>query len=173
MKETKSLHSPRKLADEFAKYFTEKSAKTRDSFKNDPESKAIELTKFLMQKPKTEFKLKTIMAKEAYRILNDTENSQTVSDKNLCIKFLAQIPFDMAQMVSHIYNHFVRTRILPECLKMACLIPLKKHGKQANLMKLCRTFSLLNIFRKLIEEISKKQIVEYFKGNRIIPEGNY
>ena len=98
------------------------------------------------------------------------KNSTSTGSDSLSIDVMKQCPEFFLHIISHLFSLVVFKKKFPNCLKTSKIIPLKKPGKKKELMESYRPISILPTLEKILENLMRTQLEEYFEKNNLIPE---
>merc|ERR1711954_489732 len=127
----------------------------------------------LTEKRTEEFNFTKISREEMYELIIKTKSSKTTADDGVSTDLLKQIPHILSEVLCHLFNNMVESSKIPESLKLARIIPLRKGNKCRMSKDSFRPVSILNPIEKLLEEILRSQIVSHFEASGIIPDAHH
>ena len=163
------ITSQKRIAESIAAHFDKKVQDTVKSFEGN-KSEAIRILEKLHKRRREEFDFKEISENHMYEVLQKAKPTRTEADDGLSMDIIKQIPCLMSTVLTHLINTIIRERVFPDCLKKARIIPLRKANKDKLDTNSYRPISILNPLEKLVEEVLREQLVEYFESNHIIPD---
>ena len=95
--------------------------------------------------------------------------SNAIGDDGINIKMLRMCAPTIMPWLTHIINSCLEELVFPECWKLSVVIPLPKKSKPETIADL-RPISILPALSKVLEKIVAKQLNDYLKCYRILPE---
>ena len=135
--------------------------------------KAMLILSKLKQKPQSTFTLKPVNVETVYESIMKAKKSKSTGWDSLNMFIIKEVPQFIARVCCHLYNSILRTKIYPDCLKTAKIIPIKKAEKCPIDKDSYRPISRLPTIDKIIEDLIRNQMEKYFEDNAIIPDQHH
>ena len=164
--------SPRELSNTFNQFFTEKVRNLRANIKH-TNTDAIEILAAVIEKPKTTFDLQPVSSQQVFEILMSLKTSKNHGVDCITTLFLKRIPRISSALICHLYSNILRTGKFPDILKESRILPIKKAGKSSIELKSYRPINNLSAIDKVLEEIIRVQVDNYFESNDLISSNHH
>ena len=165
----KSLTNPHDISNAFCSYYTnvghEYAAKIPTS-KNSPMSYMKDnFVQSLFFEPVDEG--------EITKILRQLKPKKSSGYDNISAHLLKYFTKELAVPLSIIINSSLSSGIVPDCMKLAKIVPVYKQKGDAQLFTNYRPISLLPVLSKVLEKVVHKRLYEYLVKNKILNKSQY
>ncbi len=166
--------SMKEAAVKFNRYFIKKIKKIRESI---PKSSADPLRGAKkravgLNLHKGAFNLRTVPENVVRRAIQKSKGSSCPDYYGISPAALKLAPQVVAVPLTWIINKIILTDTIPNCWKVARILPLHKK-KSKNKVENYRPVSILPSASKIMEMIVQKQFDRYFEGNNILPSSQF
>ena len=168
----KIVSSPIKLARLFMTFFKDKIKEIRKKF-IEPKVDPITILGKLIPKPETSFDFRAVTIKETYEVINNMRGSNSRGFDYVTSKTLKQIPHMSSLWLTHLFNSMVVTNKFPKILKVTRILPILKPNKISTDKTSFRPIANLSVFEKVVEELMKRQLNEFFENENIILDNHH
>jgi len=161
-------------AAEFNRYFIEKIDKVQKSippFKDDRLKGARKRAELLGLRQEC-FKLHTVTEKDIKKALKSMKGSKCQDYFGIAPAALKIAPDVVAIPLKWIINESILTGTLPECWKIAKVLPLHKKKERTNVENY-RPIAILPSPSKIIEILVKNQLAKYLEDHKILPDSQF
>ena len=162
------IDSPKEIASNFNKFFTEIGPNTEKDIPKNPFHKP---EMHLKNRVNQDFIIAHTSNEEILKAINDLENKST-GPHSIPTKLLKLIPDLILIPLSRIIAISFSSGVYPDALKISKVIPIHKGGSMDDLNNY-RPISLLSIFDKLIEKLMHKQLYEFLEKNNVLFKNQY
>ena len=170
--EGEEIRSQKKLATTFNKFYKTKIDNIRKKFDDETEN-AINILKATKDKPDDTFKFKPITVYKVHEIIQKAKTSNSAGKDNLTMNIIKQCHQFFSRALCHLFNSMIYTRKFPDSLKCSKLIPILKPSKNPMSCDSYRPIAILQASEKIIEQMMRMQMQQYFSDNKIIPEQHH
>ena len=146
--------SEKQIVETLAEPFDSKIAEIRKHFTGETKEEIYILEKFRPRHAE-EFNFAKNDRMKMYETIRNAENSKSTAYNDISLDCLKQISNLMLQILTHLFNRILETKMFPEGLKIARVLPLKMNEK-CKLQKYSYCpISRLNPIENFIKEIFK------------------
>ena len=166
------IRSQKRIADTMNKFYVKKIEEIRKNFEDETD-KAIDVLKAIKNKPTTTFNFKPVDVYTVHELIDKTKRSNSSGKDTLTANIMKECHQFFSRALCHLFNSMLYHKRFPQNLKTSKLIPLLKPNKDPNLPESYRPIAILQASEKIIEELMRKQMQEYFNENNLIPEQHH
>jgi hypothetical protein len=107
---------------------------------------------------------------EIKSIILSLESRNSSGYDEITSKILKACASLISQSLSHIYNHYLYTRLFPDCLKISIVKPVFKQSDEASMTNY-RPISLLTVFSKVLVKVMYNRFSHHiYTNNILVPE---
>ena len=170
--EGEEIRSQKKIASTFNKFYKDKIINIRKNFANETK-KAINILKATKKKPDDTFNFKPVTVYQVHEVIQKAKSSNSSGKDNLTMNIIKQCQQFFSRALCHLFNTMIHKCRFPESLKSSKLIPILKPSKNPLLCDSYRPIAILQAAEKIIEQLLRKQLQQYFTDNDIIPEQHH
>ena len=164
----KDVTDEEKLCEEFKNGFLEKIEKlvegTKQQQRCDPLSKLREQVKNYNLK----FNLKTVSEEQILKIIKNLKNTNSAGTDSIPTKILKIAMEVLVSPITLMVNTSIVSGTYPDMWKVAKVIPVFKKGDNKSI-KNYRPISILNTSSKILEEVVRIQVSQFFETNKLFP----
>ena len=164
MENNDEITEPKQIADGFCKFFanigkkySENIADGQKNFKDYLGSSSNKHSIFLTPTDPN----------EVSKILNKSKAKTSCGHDNLSMMFIKNISSAICHPLSVIINKSMQSGIVPDCMKLAKVIPIHK-SKNKDVFDNYRPISLLPTISKILERVMHNRIYNFLKSNDIL-----
>ncbi len=165
----KHVTNPNEIANHFCSYYTnvghEFAAKIPSSKNSAMSYMKGNFVQSLFFEPVDEDEIK--------KILQSLKPKKSVGYDNISAHLLKQLSSEIALPISTIINSSLSSGIVPECMKLAKIVPIYKSKGDSQLFTNYRPISLLPVLSKLLEKVVHKRLYEYLIKYDILNKSQY
>ena len=126
-----------------------------------------------MTKPTSNFEVSCVTPLEVFASIKGLKSSKSTGVDNILSIFLKKIPRISTNAICHLINNIFRSAVFPDSLKISRILPPKKQGKLGHEMASYRPINNISVVDKIIEDIMKNQLENYFEKISLLLEGNH
>ena len=105
--------------------------------------------------------------KEIEEEIDKLDSSKATGPYSIPTKILKLIKYLISKPLEIIFNLSLTTGVVPDCFKLARVIPVFKKGSQISLDNYC-PISLLSVFNRILEKIMFKRLMNFITKNKIL-----
>lgn len=109
---------------------------------------------------------------EVVKLLNTVSTNKASGDDGFSNKIIKENKYILSKPLTEIFNMSLNVGIVPECLKIAKVIPIHKKGDLCNPNNY-RPISLLSIFNKILEKLVQKRLDDFLEKYEILNHYQY
>ena len=106
------------------------------------------------------------------KIMSSISSNKSTGVDGIPIRFLKMCHNTVCTILKHIVNQSLKTRVVPEGWKIACLTPLYKEGDRDQPGNY-RPVSILPAASKILEKVVHKQVSEYLERYKVLSEAQF
>ena len=110
------------------------------------------------------FEFECVGLSEVEKVMKNLASKNSPWHDGISARYLKKILAIITPPLTHIVNRSLYTGIIPDCLKIAKVIPLFKKGDQ-HVLDNYRPISPLTVISKVFEKIVYNQLFKYFTDN--------
>ena len=166
------IRSQKRIAEIMNKFYVKKVEDIRKNFETETD-KAIEVLKSLKTKPTTSFDFKPVDVYTVHEVIEKTKRSNSSGKDTLTANIMKECHQFFSRALCHLFNSMLYHKKFPQNLKTSKLIPILKPNKDPNLTDSYRPIAILQASEKVIEELMRKQMQQYFNENNLIPNQHH
>ena len=111
--------------------------------------------------------VENVTVEELYILINSLKCNKSCGSDSISPQLVKDNIEYLCEPLTYLYNLSLMQGIVPDCLKIAKVIPIFKKG-DIHLVSDYRPISLLSIFNKLLEKIVYKRLYSFFVKNIVI-----
>ena len=116
---------------------------------------------------KNSFFLTPSTSYEIINVIDSLSTKKATRSKDLETKFLKLSKFIIAPILSKLINMCFETGVLPNCLKIAEVVPIFKKGDRSKVTN-CRPISLLSQFDKILEKTIYHRLIHFLEKYQLL-----
>ncbi len=165
----KNITNPMDISNGFCSYFTnvghDFAAKIPTS-KNSPMS-------YMRDNFMQSFFFEPVDVEEITNILKRLKPKKSSGYDNISAHLLKNFTNELALPISIIVNSSLCSGIVPDCMKLAKIVPVYKQKGDAQLFTNYRPISLLPVLSKILEKVVHKRLYDYLIKNKILNKSQY
>ena len=117
--------------------------------------------------------LDPVTEEEVIKITNDFKPGKAVGYDNIPMLLMQKTIHVIAKPLSHIINLSFSSGIVPDQLKISCVIPLFKSGSKSSFDNYYRPISILPSFSKILEKAFYNGLYSYLTESNILCSNQY
>ena len=177
--------SPKLIAEEFATFFFNKIKSIREEVNSGHTgSTPMDILSFTLPSHqskqctqgdniKSDFSFQKVTISQVYKVINESKKTNSTGHDRLSMRTINEMPQVMAIFITHLFNTIIDSRKFPESLKITKIFPLKKQGKDSLETSSYRPIANLSVVEKIVEELMKRQIDDFFEEAGTIPKEHH
>ena len=134
---------------------------------------AYSYKKFLGERKGTELKFEQVTKEDVVKLIRKMEAKRSTGHDGISNFVLKSIAEGIAEPLTLIINHIIKTETFPKEWKLAKVVPIYKNKGNPEEITNYRPISLLPTMSKIIEKILDKQIRDYMNKNEYFAKNQY